>query len=55
MYEPLVNALGAHFLFALPLIVSGPTVDNWQRSAWMKRAPEIGSLPVGGVGDIDLD
>ena len=23
-----------------------PSADNWQRSAWMKRAPGIGSLPI---------
>jgi hypothetical protein len=55
MYEPFVEALGRFFLFSLPAFVSGPTVDNWQRSAWMKRAPEIDNLPIGGVGDVDLD
>ena len=47
MYEPFVNALAERFLFALPQILSQePTADNWQRSAWMKRAPKIGDLPI---------
>lgn len=52
MYEPFVNALAARFLFALPQIFSQePTADNWQRSAWMKRAPKIGDLPIAATGD----
>lgn len=52
MYEPFVNALGERFLFALPEIApSDPGADNWQRSAWMKRAPKIGDLPVASTGD----
>jgi hypothetical protein len=48
MYEPIVNALAQRFLFTLPSIMPekvGP--DNWQTSAWMPRAPGIGSLPLG--------
>ena len=56
MYEPFVNALSRRFLFALPLFVAEEAgADNWQRSAWMKRAPEIGSLPVASRGDEHFD
>lgn len=52
MYEPFVNAIGQRFLFALPKIVpEHPDADNWQRSAWMKRAPGIGSLPIISTDD----
>jgi hypothetical protein len=46
MYEPFLNALARLLLYALPAILPEPTADNWQRSAWMRRAPGIGSLPV---------
>ncbi len=47
MYEPFVAALARHFLFALPpLVPETVPPDNWQRSAWMPRAPGIGQLPV---------
>jgi hypothetical protein len=47
-YEPFVNALARHFLFALPPFVPDqPPVDNWQRTAWARRAPGIGQLPLG--------
>jgi hypothetical protein len=50
MYEPFVKALARRFLFALPPIApGGPVVDNWQRSAWMRRPPAIGSLPIAHV------
>jgi Ion channel len=46
MYEPFVNALAHYLLFTLPAIVpEKPAVDNWQTSAWMRRAPGIGHLP----------
>jgi hypothetical protein len=52
MYEPFVNALSQRFLFALPPFVPEQDVaDNWQRSAWMKRAPDIESLPIAATGD----
>jgi hypothetical protein len=48
MYEPFVNALSRHFLFALPPFAPDqPPVDNWQRTAWARRAPGIGQLPLG--------
>jgi hypothetical protein len=54
MYEPFVDALSRHFLFNLPPIVPDkPPVDNWQTSAWMRRAPGIVRLPV--VGDEHFD
>jgi hypothetical protein len=52
MYEPFVNALAQHFLFALPPILPDKAVvDNWQTSAWTRRTPGIGSLPVVHEGD----
>jgi hypothetical protein len=51
MYEPFLFALAERFLFDVPPIVSTAenAADNWQRSAWMQRAPGIGSLPVAQV------
>lgn len=52
MYEPFVNALAKHFLFALPPVVpEKPPVDNWQTSAWMRRTPGIDRLPAGRADD----
>jgi voltage-gated potassium channel Kch len=46
MYEPFVNALAQRLLFTLPPVFAETTpADNWQRSAWMRRAPGIGNLP----------
>ncbi|HEV3143332.1 MAG TPA: potassium channel family protein [Gemmataceae bacterium] len=46
LYEPVVNALAAHFLFALPpFLPEKPPVDNWQTSPWMPRAPGLSVLP----------
>jgi hypothetical protein len=56
LYEPFVNALAAHFLFALPPFVpEKPPVDNWQTSAWMRRSPGLGGLsgPAGGDDHFD--
>jgi hypothetical protein len=48
MYEPFVNALARHFLFALPPILpEKPPVDNWQTSAWTRRTPGIDRLAAG--------
>jgi len=45
LYEPFVNALAAHFLWALPpLQPEKPPVDNWQTSAWTERSPGLGGL-----------
>jgi hypothetical protein len=47
MYEPFVNALGQFFMLSVPAIVSDKvTVDNWQTSAWTRRTPGIGKLPL---------
>jgi hypothetical protein len=52
LYEPVVNALAAHFLFALPPFqLEQPPVDNWQTSPWMPRSPGIGDLPSAGRDD----
>jgi hypothetical protein len=56
MYEPFVNALARHLLFALPAFVPDkPAVDNWQTSAWTRRTPGIGSLPGRPDGDDHFD
>lgn len=45
MYEPFLVALATYFQFELPPIVTEQvSADNWQRSAWLKRAPGIGNL-----------
>jgi Ion channel len=39
MYEPFVVALSQRFLIPLPpVFIDGEPVDNWQTSAWMRRA-----------------
>ncbi len=39
MYEPFVTALSQRFLMPLPpFLPAGEPVDNWQTSAWMRRA-----------------
>jgi len=46
MYEPFIDALADRFLFTVPSIApEAEPIDNWQRSAWMQRAPAINSLP----------
>jgi hypothetical protein len=46
MYEPYVNALAQFLLITLPPVFPEKVpVDNWQSSAWMRRAPGIGKLP----------
>ncbi len=52
MYEPFLDALANYFIFELPPVASREVpVDNWQRSAWLERAPGIGSLPIANPGD----
>jgi len=52
MYEPFLGGLAKRFMFVLPPILPGEsTADNWQRSAWMRRTPGIGSLPVADVDE----
>jgi hypothetical protein len=56
LYEPIVNALAAHFEFALPpFLPDKPPVDNWQTSPWMKRSPALGSLAAEISDDEHLD
>ena len=52
-YEPFVNGLALLLRFELPPVVAPrDEADNWQRSACMRRAPNIGNLPaVEGVND----
>lgn len=46
MYEPFLGALAKRLLLSLPPVAAiEETPDNWQRSAWMRPAPGIGSLP----------
>jgi hypothetical protein len=45
MYEPFVHALSRYFMSALPPIIpEKPPIDNWQTTAWARRAPGIGKL-----------
>jgi hypothetical protein len=54
LYEPFVNALSERLLLGLPPIISEkPTVDNWQTTAWARRAPGIGQLPAAGDEHFD--
>jgi hypothetical protein len=47
MYEPFVNALANFLLFTLPPILpEKAAVDNWQSSAWTRRTPGFGKLPL---------
>jgi hypothetical protein len=56
LYEPFVNALARYFLFPLPPIVPDrPPVDNWQTSAWARRAPGIDRLRGRAAGDEHFD
>ena len=56
LYEPFINALAAHFQFALPpFLPDKPPVDNWQTSAWMRRSPGLGGLPAARVEDDHFD
>jgi hypothetical protein len=55
MYEPFVAGLSRHFLMPLPAFVpDAPAVDNWQTSAWMRRLPGFGELPL-PAGDEHFD
>jgi hypothetical protein len=50
MYDPILAALGKHFVLTLPPMISRErSADNWQRSPWMPRTPGIGSLPAGAA------
>jgi hypothetical protein len=46
LYEPFVHALAVFLLIDLPPVnPERAPVDNWQTSAWMRRAAGIGELP----------
>jgi hypothetical protein len=46
LYEPFVHALAEFLLIDLPPVnPDREPVDNWQTSAWMRRAAGIGELP----------
>ena len=56
MYEPFVRALSQRFLMPLPPVMAeGDPVDNWQTSAWMRRARGIGQLRAAEPGDDHAD
>ncbi len=50
LYEPFLQALSEFFCFRVPRFFRDHTVaDNWQTSAWTKRAPGITELPAGST------
>jgi hypothetical protein len=56
LYEPFVNALAAHFLFAMPPFQPDkPPVDNRQTSPWTPRSPGLGGWSAAGAGDDHFD
>ncbi len=56
MYEPFVNALSHYLLMPLPPVLStGEPVDNWQTSAWMRRARGFGQLMTPDPADDHTD
>jgi hypothetical protein len=56
MYEPFASALARHFVFTLPPILpQEAAADNWQTSAWMRRAPGLEKLARGPGGDEHFD
>ena len=45
LYEPFLIAMGRYFgLPVPPILADGPPVDNWQTSAWMRKAAGLGRL-----------
>jgi hypothetical protein len=52
MYEPFVHALSLRFLLPLPpVLLDGEPVDNWQTSAWMRRARGFQHLAPSATAD----
>ncbi len=50
LYESFLQALSEYFCLKLPRFVpERPAPDNWQTSAWTKRAPSITELTSGGI------
>ncbi len=56
MYEPFVNALSHYLLLPVPPVFSEEEpVDNWQTSAWMRRARGFGQLATADPADDHAD
>jgi Ion channel len=56
LYEPFVCGLAALLLMPTPPVVPEKTVvDNWQTSAWMRRAAGFGKLPAIDPNDDHFD
>jgi len=52
LYEPFANSLAGFFLFAMPPVWTDKlSVDNWQTSAWTRRAPGIAGLTAPALPD----
>jgi hypothetical protein len=52
MYEPFLNGLSRHLVLPLPPVVpEAEPVDNWQTSAWMRRARGFGQLTAADTAD----
>jgi hypothetical protein len=50
LYEPFLQALANYFCFYLPRFVPDrPAPDNWQTTAWTKRAPRLTELPARAI------
>ena len=50
LYEPFLQSLADYFMFRLPrFFPDRPAADNWQTSAWTKRAPAITELPAASL------
>lgn len=50
LYEPFLQALSDYFWIPLPRFFPDRSApDNWQTSAWTKRAPGITELPAGQI------
>ena len=46
LYEPFLEALSENFQFRIPRFFPDRAApDNWQTTAWTKRAPGITELP----------
>jgi voltage-gated potassium channel Kch len=55
-YEPFLQALGDRLLLNVPpLLGEDGVADNWQRSAWMKPSPGIGSAAMATPGEGHFD
>ena len=52
LYEPFLHALAEFcYLTVPPILQDGPVVDNWQTSAWMRRAQGLDRLTTGLIHD----